>query len=247
MGKKNKIRFCRLLFALIIFLASFLVTLYIYSQGESPETPAAAHVSLWELLLATGLVGILQLLLSVTGTALVIEAFLSIKLDKLAPPYLIGEFEKLFEEQEFDEIMNLCETDNSFLSNVISGAISRLSSGYDEMKSGLEEAIEQETLKLNAKISYINLIGQLSPLLGLLGTITGIISTFQVIAAKPVTVPRDLAKGIYEALVTTVIGILGAATFLTLYFILKNKIDKLSTSVSIVAHELVGRCKAMQE
>jgi biopolymer transport protein ExbB len=82
----------------------------------------------------------------------------------------------------------------------------------------MEQVAAEETFKLNAKISNLSLIGNVAPLLGLLGTVTGMISSFQVIETKASPTPADLAVGVYESLVNTTMGLFLAIVFLTVFF-----------------------------
>jgi biopolymer transport protein ExbB len=111
--------------------------------------------------------------------------------------------------------------------------------GYQEMIVGLEAAATEETFKLNTKISYLSLIGNVAPLLGLLGTVTGMISSFQVIETLKAPTPGDLAKGVYESLVNTTMGLFLAIVFLTAYFLFKNKVSRMCLSINLQAVDLL--------
>ena len=110
--------------------------------------------------------------------------------------------------------------------------------GYQEMISGLEAAAGEEAFKLNTKISYLSLIGNVA-LLGLLRTVTGMISSFQVIETLKAPTPGDLAKGVYESLVNTTLGLFIAILFLTIYFVFKNKVSKMSLSINLQAVDMM--------
>ena len=97
---------------------------------------------------------------------------------------------------------------------------------------------------MNAKISYVNLIGNLGPLMGLLGTVTGMIGAFQVIATLKSPTPKDLAEGVYESLVNTTMGLALALAFLTVHFTYKNKISKLTLQANTIAHDVLKRVTA---
>jgi len=108
----------------------------------------------------------------------------------------------------------------------------------------MEITAQEETFRMNAKISYVNLIGNLGPLVGLLGTVTGMISSFQVIATLKSPTPKDLAEGVYESLVNTTMGLAIALGFLTVFFIYKNKIQKLTLQANTIAHDILKRVAA---
>jgi len=90
------------------------------------------------------------------------------------------------------------------------------------------EAASEESFGLNTKISYLSLVGNVAPLLGLLGTVTGMITSFQKIESLKAPTPGDLAAGVYESLVNTTMGLFAAIIFLTAFFVFKNKVSKIS-------------------
>ena len=97
-------------------------------------------------------------------------------------------------------------------------------------------------MKLEHRLSYIALIGSISPMIGLLGTVHGMVESFMVIKRSPVTPkPQDLAEGISTALVTTIFGLLLAIPAIATYGILKNRFQRLSLEVGIVAESLMSR------
>jgi len=93
----------------------------------------------------------------------------------------------------------------------------------------------EESFGLNTKISYLSLVGNIAPLLGLLGTVTGMITSFQEIENKKAPTPADLAHGVYESLVNTTMGLFAAIIFLTAYFLFKNKVLKMTLSANNTA------------
>lgn len=226
---------------IIFMLVGFAATMFVQEEG----TPEKA--TLWQLIKAAGLVGYVIIICSIVGIALSVEAFVSLKMNKLAPPYLVQELDRLLENQEFDEAVQLCDDNSSFLGNVMSAALSRLGYGYDEMKRAMEEALDIESFKLIVKISYINLLGQIGPLLGLLGTVTGMINSFREMAVLPVITPKELAPGVYEALVTTAQGLIVAIPLLAIHFALKNKVEKLTLGISTIANAFLEKTKTFLE
>lgn len=200
-----------------------------------------------ELFKTTGPVGYLMVGCSVIGTTLVIEHLVSLRRDKLAPSVLAGELEALINEEQYDEAISLCDENPCYLANVVSSGLRMRDAGYQEMIAGLEAAAGEEAFKLNTKISYLSLIGNVAPLLGLLGTVTGMISSFQVIETKKAPTPGDLAKGVYESLVNTTMGLFIAILFLTIYFFFKNKVSKMSLSINLEAVDMMRHLAAAEK
>jgi biopolymer transport protein ExbB len=127
---------------------------------------------------------------------------------------------------------------------VLAGALARSGGGYEEAKKGLEETSIVEAFRLNAKVSYLSLVGNIGPLLGLLGTVTGMITSFQKIESMKAPTPADLAHGVYESLVNTTIGLFIAIVFLTAYFFMKNKVADITLKINNEISDLLSRAFA---
>jgi biopolymer transport protein ExbB len=216
-----------------------------YGAEEAAAAAEGGHGKSWfDLFKTTGIVGILLLLCSMTGTALLIQYMMTINASKLQNPELIQEVETLLGEGNLDEAYSLAEQDTSYTGKVLAGALNRSVGGFEEAKHGLEEAAMVESFRLNAKLSYLSLIGNIGPLLGLLGTVTGMITSFQKIETMKAPTPADLAVGVYESLVNTTIGLFIAITFLSAYFFMKNKASDIMLRINTEISELLSRTMA---
>jgi len=227
---------------------AFVLFLLAGTAAAFQEEGGHGNTKTWlELFETTGPVGYLMLGCSIIGTTLVIEHMVSLRREKLAPSVLAGDLEALINEEQFDEAIELCDENQCYLANVISSALRMRDAGYQEMIAGLEAAANEETFKLNTKISYLSLIGNVAPLLGLLGTVTGMISSFQVIETLKAPTPGDLAKGVYESLVNTTMGLFIAIVFLTIYFVFKNKVSKMSLSINLQSVDMLRHLAAAEK
>lgn len=187
-------------------------------------------------------------LLSIATVAAIIEHFVSIQRDKLVPPEVVVELETLLDEEQYEEAINLCESSKNYITNICGAAIARVGEGFDAMQNAAAGATEEENLKLIHKISWLSLFGNLAPMLGLFGTVVGMVMTFQVIAeAATQPTPAQMAGGIFSALVTTVWGLLVAMPALGFFFIFKMKIQRLTFELSGVAMEIVERFKPVAQ
>ena len=120
--------------------------------------------------------------------------------------------------------------------------LAKLDEGYDEMQRSMQDTGEVETTKLYQKIGYISLIASIAPMLGLFGTVSGMIGTFNVIATSQVQPkPAQLADGISEALVTTFMGLLVAIPMSVIYAVYRNLIANVVLEVGEITEELMGR------
>jgi biopolymer transport protein ExbB len=225
-----------------VWVATAIVALVLMGGFAFAQEGAAAEhpkKSLAELFASTGLVGWLLLGVSCGGTALLIEHFVNLKLEKLAPAASIEEIERLIDAGEYDEAIAVADDDGGYMAKLLGAALRLRHAGYEHMLGALEMAAAEETFKLNAKISYLSLLGNVAPLLGLLGTVTGMISSFQVIENLAAPTPKDLAVGVYESLVNTTMGLFVAIVFLTFYFVFKNKVTKMTLQMNLEAVDVL--------
>lgn len=220
---------------------SFLMTAFalVCFAGLALANEEGPKKSWLELFQTTGPVGYMMVITSMAGTALVIEHIVNIRREKLAPTPLAQDLQALIEEGQYDEAIELCDQEGGYLSNLVGSALRMRVAGYAEMINALEAAANEETFKLNAKISFLSLIGNIGPLLGLLGTVTGMIASFQKIEQLKAPTPKDLAGGVYESLVNTTMGLFIGIVFLTAYFLYKNKVTKLCLSMNLQAVDLI--------
>lgn len=184
---------------------------------------------------------IIIILQSVASIALIIEHCVTIRRDKVAPPHLIVELEQLLDEEQYEEALNLCETQRTFITNVMGAALARVGEDYSKIVTAAENAAAEEGLKLQHKISWINLLANTGPMCGLFGTVQGMVSAFTEIATSASVTPQQLAGGIYTALVTTVWGLIVAIPALSAYFIFKNKVQALCLELGGISAELIER------
>lgn len=225
----------------ILFVVAF--ACFVLAMGALAQEDAfhsAPKKTWWQLFQATGPVGWLMVITSMTGTAFVIEHLVNVRREKIAPTPLAQDLQALIEEGQYDEAIELCDQEGGYLSNLVGSALRMRNGGYHEMINALEQAAIEEQFKLTTKVSYLSLIGNIGPLLGLLGTVTGMIASFQVIENLKAPTPKDLATGVYESLVNTTMGLFIGIVFLTAFFLYKNKVTAMSLSVNLQAVELLS-------
>jgi biopolymer transport protein ExbB len=221
------------------------LAMVVFSSLALAQDPAKTQ-SAWQLFQHTGMVGWMMVLCSVSGMALVIEHIVNIRREKLAPTPLIQDLEALISEGSYDEAIEMCEQEGGYVSTLVKAGLLMRNLGYEEVINSVGLAAEEEAFKLQAKISYLSLIGNIGPLLGLLGTVTGMITAFQRIEQMKAPTPKDLASGVYESLVNTTMGLFIGITFLTCFFIYKNMVTRMSLQMNLQAVELM-RALADQE
>ena len=199
-------------------------------------------ITMGQIIRDGGTVGWIIIVLSVATLAVIIEAAVSIRRDKLCRPELIDEIEALLEEDEVQEALELCESEPNFFTNMMAAGFARANLGYDEMKSAMENRGGVEVTKLQQKVGWILWLSNVGPLLGLFGTVVGMIAAFNVIKALGAAVtPKDLATGISAALITTFDGLVVSIPAVTAYQYFRDKVVKIAIDFGGIAEDMLQR------
>ena len=175
----------------------------------------------------------LIILLSIISVYFIVEHLLTITHRRLMPDEVLFELDRLIVHGEINKAIELCmQKDNYSLSTeVILAGLQRYKSsefGYAEYRSAVEEAGEDQTGKLYRRTEVLNVIGAIAPMLGLTGTVLGMIEAFTTIASlEGMARPQELAGGIGQALITTLLGLLVAIPTMVAFSYFRNKIDSL--------------------
>ena len=189
---------------------------------------------------------IIFLLLSFALVALLVMCFLQVRREALMPKALREGFEAHLDAKEFQQAYDLAKADDSYLGHVLAAGMSKIQSGHAAAEEAMHEAEDEEAMKLEHKISYVSLIGALAPMFGLLGTVDGMVGAFMVIA-KSATAPKpsELAIGISQALITTLIGLWLAIPAIACFSLFKNWLQKLNGEVADESERLMARFQSV--
>lgn len=212
------------------------------AAGMTPKN-AAASASFWEITFSGGWVGItIQcsiIALSMAAFYLVMEQALALRRKEVMPPGLADEMRQLLSQGRLPEADQLCRSRPSPLAFVIISGLSEIDFGWTSMEKAMEDAISEQAARMYRKIEYLSVIGNLAPMLGLLGTVTGMIFAFQKVAISQGTAGAgDLAEGIYSALATTVAGLVVAIPSLGAFAVLRNRVDQLVAETAYLAQHV---------
>jgi len=189
---------------------------------------------------------IIFLSLSFTLVSLVVMNILMLRRDKIVPFELVQSFEARLDAKEYQEAYEMAKVDESFLGQVLSAGLGKLSSGYPQAIEAMQEVGEEEDMKIEHRLSYVALIGTLAPMIGLAGTVHGMINSFDVISTSESDPdPRELATGISKALFTTIAGLIIAIPSIAVFSILKNRASRLVLEVGILSEGLMSRFQAV--
>jgi biopolymer transport protein ExbB len=180
--------------------------------------------------------------LSITLLTLIVMNLIAVRQDNICPPDLVEGVEQQLAQGNAQAAAELVRTDDSFLGQVVSAGLSRLDRGLTYAIEAMQEVGEEETMKMEHNLSYMALIGNISPMIGLFGTVQGMISAFQTIASSGSTPkPSDLAMNISTALFTTLAGLAIAIPAIAVYNILRNRVQRMTLQVGVTSEELIER------
>jgi len=190
------------------------------------------------------LIMMLLMALSLTAVYLICEHLLTIRRRELMPEELDRNVRGLLAKGQLAAAEKACRDEPSFLSFVMLHGISEAEDGWPAVEKALEDASDEQAARLFRKIEFLSVIGNLAPMVGLLGTVTGMIIAFQQVAgSQGAAGAAELAEGIYQALVTTVGGLIVAIPSLAAFAYFRNRVDQLVAEASYLAHHA---CKPLK-
>lgn len=191
----------------------------------------------FDIVLSGGIVGLLILLvlfaLSVAAAYLVFDQVMTLRRSEVLPDGVSDAVRQSLLTGRPAEADAACRRQPSVLSVVLLSGLSELEFGWREVEKAVEDSLAQQAARLMRRIEYLSVIGNIAPMVGLLGTVTGMIFAFQQVATTRGSAGAgDLAEGIYQALVTTVGGLVVAIPALAVYAICRNRVDSMIAEVA---------------
>ena len=215
-------------------------------KAEVQPEPVKKKVTFWSLIQASGMIGYTIILLSLIAVALMIEYALSIRRTVLMPPGFADDVLKLLMQGQPNVALQKCQNDPSALAQVLYAGMTQYEFGLDAVERSAEEATAEQASRLYRKVEYLNMIGNIAPMLGLLGTVVGMVIAFQQIAGAEAGGQgraAEFAEGIYLALVTTVQGLLVAIPCVAAHSLFSNRIATLISETTYVAEQVLHPIK----
>jgi len=212
------------------------------AAAAAPAAPVRRNYLSWLYDSLGPMYSLIFLGLSFSLVAVFVMNLMAARRSQILPPGLIEGFERHLEAKQYQEAYELARNDDSFLGKVLSAGLSRLTYGYEPAVEAMQEVGEEESMRLEHLLSYLALIGTISPMFGLLGTVNGMVEAFDVIAQSTVSPkPNELATGIATALVTTLVGLWLAIPAIAVFNILRNHVARLVLEVGTVSEGLMRR------
>lgn len=198
----------------------------------SPQKPTVLNMLFGGNAFGMVIVGVI-LLLSLVSAYFIIEHAMTIRRSRLLPESVLDEIERQIVHGQIGQAIATCQDKDNYCmaTEVIVAGLDRYESsefGFAEYRNAVEEAGEDQIGKLYRRTEVLNVIGSIAPMLGLTGTVLGMIEAFNTIAAKEgMARPQELAGGIGQALITTLLGLLVAIPTMVALSYFRNKIDSI--------------------
>ncbi len=182
------------------------------------------------------------LIMSFMLVALLVMGILAVRKSSFVPTDLIAGVDESLQAGDPQTAVDLVRADESFLGQIVSAGLSKLSLGKPQALEAMQIVGEDETMKLEHKLGYLALIGNIAPMVGLLGTVNGMITSFGVIARSQQTPkPSVLAGGIQTALYTTMVGLILAIPAIVAYNLLKTRMQRMVASAGNEGEVMIDR------
>jgi len=213
-----------------------------WQQAGEGETAKQAP-GLLQIVFSGGPIGI-AIMLAIIATSLlaaylVFDHLLSLRRKELLPDGLSDLVRQALLGGDLPAARAACEARPSLLSFVLMHGLAELEYGWPAVEKAVEESLAEQSARLLRKLEYLSVIGNIAPMLGLLGTVVGMVLAFKKVAeSKGAAVAADLADGIYLALVTTVQGLIVAIPALAFHAYFRNRIEHFGERVNATAEQV---------
>ncbi len=183
-------------------------------------------------------------ILSVVFVTLVVLNWMAITRNNIMPQAMIDQFSAQLEEKNYQEAYETAKASDSPQGKILAGGLAKMGSGYEAAQQSMSDIAEEEIMRLEHKLGYISMIAGLAPMIGLLGTVYGMVESFNVIA-RSASAPQasELAGGISTALITTEVGLFIAVPAIVSYEYLRNKLALLILELTVQTENLMNRFK----
>ncbi|MFH1779174.1 MAG: MotA/TolQ/ExbB proton channel family protein [Candidatus Omnitrophota bacterium] len=197
-----------------------------------------------EWIIKGGPVMIPILLCSILAFAIIIERFVYLQKAKIDTKKFMDDISTSLKRNRIMEAIDMCEQTPGPIANILKSGILKHDRTRHEIREAIEDGGLHEIPKLEKNVGLLATIAHISPLLGLLGTVTGMVRAFQIVQEKSTTLnpvsPADLAGGIWEALITTVAGLIVAIPTLAAYNYFVSRVNNFILEIEMSATDLIN-------
>ena len=209
----------------ILFIAILLSGMALLSaaDGEKKDLKAGHNKTLLETLVEGGWVMVPIGIMSILTVYLSTDGVRNTSIKKTSPPAMEAEVKRLFLQGDYVGAYTFCRDNKSPLTNVLRVGISLLGDGKVMVEEGMISEMHKESAAMSAQINYLSVIGVVTPMIGLLGTVTGMIKAFSTLGSSGIGDPSSLSGAIGEVLVATASGLVIAIPAFGMFYFLRSR------------------------
>ena len=211
---------------------------------DNAAKPAQSSGGFYEIVFGSGIVGMLLWFALFGDGALAIyfsiDSSILIKPDKLMPRRLMDGVQSAMAEGDVVKAMEVCQQNPSAMASIVMAAFQHIEEGFEAIQEAVTAASDLEQEKIQQRLNWISVCGNLGPSLGLLGTVQGMILTFQALASGGAGDAAALANSIGQALWTTAGGLIVSIPSITVFYSLRNKANRLILKMQAMTMEILN-------
>jgi len=229
--------------ALLVFAVVLIGVRPAWSQsGASADAAVAENLKYFDFFVVKGgWIAYFIIILSVVAMALTIEHCLSIRRATIVPGEAAVRAQQLIDEKKYLEAIQFTAEDPSMMGYVLNAGLLDAANGFAAMERAVEETLDERSARLFRKIEFLNIIGNVSPMIGLFGTVYGMILLFaEIHAAGALPGARVVADRMAIALITTFWGLAVAIPSLSIYAVFRNRIDVLTAECALAVDRILN-------
>jgi len=225
----------------VALLAGATLLLVGTSWGQTGDDDGAQEPrTTWTLIRAGGTIGLCILVISCVALVLILEQAITLSEKRLVPDALVADLDGLFAGGALKTAEEKCRLNDSFLCRILGVGLAARGEGLEAMEARIEEAGRRESMRLLHKVGFLSVIANVAPMMGLLGTVVGMIEAFGQISATGTPTPQNLAGPIAKALVTTCEGLIVAIPCVAAFYVFDHRVRRAARRAEVIVVDLMN-------
>jgi biopolymer transport protein ExbB len=193
------------------------------TSAAAPAAAPASGTTVWDMFHEGGFVMYILMVASICWLWFTVEGAATLRAGKLAPKALVARLREAITSGNFQEAWSICKANRCFLGSVVAAGLERIGRGKDAVEFAIEETAVRESTVLKTNTTYLSVIGVVSPMIGLTGTVWGMIGAFKALGDNGISNPSLLAGKIGEVLVATMSGLVVAVPAFISFYVLRAR------------------------
>ena len=219
------------------------------TENANQEAAAPKETTFWDVIVGSGWLGVvLWLALFASGifaAYFIIDGFILVRPAKMMPQGLTDQVKEAMDQGDVMRAIEICDSDPSSMAKILKAGFAHVEEGFDVIDEAIGAAADIEIEQMMQRLNWISVCSSLAPMLGLLGTVQGMILTFATIAIQGVEI-SSLSLTISQALYTTAGGLTVAIPAITFFYALRNTANRLVLRMQVVTSDLIKNLRNVE-